>query len=84
MDTRDLSFARLAPRDFELALDHATDLAQSGELGPAVDLLRMLALCNPSASEVWNALADCHDRASDPATAGALRAVGRMLSTDPL
>jgi Flp pilus assembly protein TadD len=73
----------MAARHFEIALEHALALAERDDLGRAVDLLRMLALANPTAPEVWDALADCHDRASDPATAGALREVGKMLSSAP-
>jgi hypothetical protein len=73
----------MGAKDFEIALDRALALADKGALGPAVDLLRMLALATPTTPRVWDALADCHDLAGDPATAGALREVGKMLSADP-
>jgi Flp pilus assembly protein TadD len=63
---------------YELALD----LMERGKLGPAVDLLRSLALARPRETCVWQALAACHDAAGDSEVADELRNLGSLLGSD--
>jgi Flp pilus assembly protein TadD len=61
------------------AYELAVALFEKGDFGPAVDLLRSLALAEPHEERIWQALAQCHDAADDPEVAKALRTLGRLL-----
>jgi Flp pilus assembly protein TadD len=59
--------------------ERALGMMARAEYGKAADVLRVVALAAPSESDVWQALAICHDRRDQTDIGDALRALGRML-----
>lgn len=81
----------------ELALDHrllddeqqdtthalAQMLYERGDIIPALDVFRLLALCAPSRARSWFSIAACHEALGDEERAAALYELSASVGADP-
>lgn len=64
---------------WRLLYQRACALMTNGEHSKAADVLRVLALAAPGETEIWDALATCHDIDERSDIGDALRSLGRLI-----
>jgi len=64
---------------WRLLWETARHLMARGEHAKAADMLRLLAIAEPEQTEIWDALADCHDAENRTDIGDALRELGRVI-----
>jgi Flp pilus assembly protein TadD len=66
---------------WRLVYEKARGFMAHGEYSKAADILRVLALAAPRETEIWNALAACHDAEDRSDIGDALRSLSQLIQS---